>query len=129
MNKIILTGMVKNIETRFINSVLLTGVRFVLADEKGESFECIAFGKEAERLIKQDQNHRVSLYGTLRNYKYMDVNRTIHRNKYILIYNFSTDGSEPKEAGADYEAEIEEKLEEFLAQGQAPFSTIADAYA
>lgn len=133
MNKVLLAGKVSNLESKFVKNQCLIGARFVLTTDEDEDFECLALGKTAEKLIRAEDLKTLSVYGKLKNYKYKDINMTIHKNKYILIYNFSLGYTNYVDAlykeRDEEECEIDRKEHEYLSSGHAPFSILADAYA
>lgn len=129
MNKVRLTGKIKNMESKFLHDRLLVVVRFTMNVE-GDFFECLATGKLAEKMIREDEQMKediISLYGRLQNYRYKDVNHTIHKNKYIVVYNLHK-GDKVAEISGEEERKINQRVQEYLEAGQAPFSMIADAY-
>ena len=128
MNKVRLTGKIRDMESKFLHERLLVGVRFTM-NVDSDIFECLAIGKLAEKLIKEDEwlYDTVSLYGRLQNYRYKDINYTIHKNKYIVVYNLQK-GNEVAEISGEDEKKINQKVQEYLDAGQAPLNMIADAY-
>ena len=77
MNKVRLTGKIRDMESKFLHERLLVGVRFTM-NVDSDIFECLAIGKLAEKLIKEDEllYDTVSLYGRLQNYRYKAVSYT-----------------------------------------------------
>lgn len=95
---------------------------FTIRNGKDEH-DCFVLGEAALKLSKIQKGDDVRISGSLQNYRYYDMYHTLHRTKYVLVYDIWAENM-TFECNAEEKRKIDLWNSEYLDAGYQPLQIV-----